>query len=260
MNCLCIQGDVFFGNRVENYHYYETQIKEGLARFPQTDVVILPEMWTTGYDLRRIEELAEHPPYAQLPLYKWAKTHQVFLIGGSVPSKINQQYFNTMLIYNPFGELVHSYSKAHLFQLMNEHHFLSAGNGKGSFIINNIACAGVICYDIRFPEWIRTHTVSGDEVVFVVAQWPLARLNHWRVLLQARAIENQCYIVACNRSGSDPSNQFAGHSMVITPWGEIEKECDTEASFLAIKLDLNKVKEVRKGIPIFNDRRKELYE
>ncbi len=117
----------------------------------------------------------------------------------------------------------------------------------------------MICYDIRFPEWIRSHTAEGAEAIFVVAEWPLSRLTHWRTLLTARAIENQCYVIACNRAGSDPNNTFAGHSIIIDPWGEIIAEAGEGQEILHGEINLSIVEEVRKGIPIFDDRRPEFY-
>jgi omega-amidase len=95
--------------------------------------------------------------------------------------------------------------------------------------------------------------------MFVVAEWPIQRLEHWRALLIARAIENQCYVIACNRSGSDPNNTFAGHSMVIGPWGDVIAEAGEGQEILVAEIDLDQVKDARSRIPIFADRRPELY-
>lgn len=123
-----------------------------------------------------------------------------------------------MYIVNDSGDIITEYDKAHLFKLMDEHLYLKAGNKKNLFEIENITMAGVICYDLRFPEWFRAHSLLGAKVIFVPAQWPAARIDHWKILLQARAIENQCYIVAVNRVGKDSNNEFNGNSMVIAPW------------------------------------------
>jgi predicted amidohydrolase len=100
---------------------------------------------------------------------------------------------------------------------------------------------------------------EGAEVLFISAEWPLPRLSHWRALLISRAIENQCYVVACNRSGSDPANTFGGHSMIIDPWGGIVCEASGEEEILSGEIDLARVEEVRRQIPVFSDRRPELY-
>lgn len=165
-----------------------------------------------------------------------------------------------MYCFNREGVCIGDYSKAHLFQLMNEHHYLTVGQKKGHVQIDQTACAGFICYDIRFPEWIRTHTSEGAEVIFVVAEWPLVRVDHWRILLQSRAIENQCYVVACNRSGDDPNHTFAGHSMIIDPLGTIIAEAGKSSTHLFADLNLEIIKVARKNIPVFHDRRPELYE
>lgn len=103
------------------------------------------------------------------------------------------------------------------------------------------------------------HTSSGAEVLFVVAQWPAPRLAHWKALLISRAIENQCYVIACNRVGQDPNNTFAGHSLVIDPWGEIIAEAGDSEQLLSADVNLELVKEIRKQIPVFTDRRTEFY-
>lgn len=106
---------------------------------------------------------------------------------------------------------------------------------------------------------MRVHTIAGAKIIFIVAEWPLVRLDHWQTLLKSRAIENQCYIVACNRSGSDPNNQFAGHSLIINPWGEFLAEAGQNSTILTATLDLAIVSGIRKQIPIFEDRRPDLY-
>jgi predicted amidohydrolase len=97
------------------------------------------------------------------------------------------------------------------------------------------------------------------DVLYVVAEWPKQRLDHWRALLIARAIENQVYVVACNRVGSDPNNTFAGHSMVIDPWGQVIEEADDQIGILTAEIDLAEVKRIRQEIPIYEDRRPDLY-
>jgi omega-amidase len=224
------------------------------------DVIVLPELWTTAYDLPRLDHIADdNGTDAQCFLSKLAKKYQVNIVGGSIAKKADAGITNTMYVYNREGNCIGEYSKVHLFQLMDEHLYLQSGNSKGHFVLDGIASSGIICYDIRFPEWVRAHTTDGAQIVFVVAQWPLVRLEHWRTLLLSRAIENQCYIVACNRSGHDPKNEFAGHSIIIDPWGEVMAEAGKDATQLTAILDLEKVHQIRKQIPIFRDRRTDLY-
>jgi omega-amidase len=253
-----IQLDVAFGNVNTNIMRAEQLIQEAIQENP--DVLVLPELWTTGYDLTRLDTLADADgAETKKLLSKWATTYNVNIVGGSIAKKNAKGITNTLYTFSKDGTCAGEYSKAHLFQLMNEHLYLQAGNEQGLFTLHNVPCASVICYDIRFPEWIRTHTVNGATVLFIVAEWPLPRLAHWRALLISRAIENQCYVVACNRAGSDPNNVFAGHSMAIDPWGEVIVEGNEQEGIFYATLDLTKIDDVRKGIPVFSDRRSELY-
>lgn len=254
----CLQMDIAFGDPLKNYQSAENLIEKAMNHKP--DIIVLPELWTTGYDLKRLDKIAD--PYASQTirfLSQAAKKYKVHFVGGSVANQGDAGVRNTLIIVNKDGQLVHQYSKLHLFKLMDEHLYLEAGTEKGLFELEDQPFAGVICYDIRFPEWIRSHCVEGVEAMFVVAEWPALRLSHWRSLLIARAIENQCFVIACNRSGKDPNNLFAGHSMIIDPWGEVIAEAGEDEEILSFIIDLDLVKEIRKQIPIFEDRRPEYY-
>ncbi|WP_180271034.1 carbon-nitrogen family hydrolase [Anoxybacillus flavithermus] len=257
MNIACIQMDIAFGAPEKNKQTVGRYMEQ-MAR--DVDVVVLPELWTTGYDLTRLTDIAdEDGEETKTFLSELARTYDVHIVGGSVAKKVADNITNTMYVVNRNGDVVCEYSKLHLFKLMDEHLYLQAGETTGLFSLGETTCAGVICYDIRFPEWIRAHTLHGAEVLFVVAEWPLARLHHWRTLLMARAIENQCYIVACNRAGKDRNNEFAGHSMIIDPWGNVLAEGDEQEAVIKATIDIHEVQRVRARIPIFSDRRPDVY-
>ncbi|MCZ0755468.1 carbon-nitrogen family hydrolase [Anoxybacillus sp. J5B_2022] len=254
----CLQLDVAFGDPAENKRRVQRELEQVYQHQP--DIVVLPELWTTGYDLPRLEKIAdEDGTDAKTFISELAQLYNVNIVAGSVAKKAENGITNTMYVANRNGDIVGEYSKLHLFRLMDEHLYLQPGEETGFFTLDGTLCAGVICYDIRFPEWIRAHAIQGAEVLFVVAEWPLPRLHHWRTLLQARAIENQCYVIACNRAGKDPSNVFAGHSLIIDPWGNIIAEADEKPCSLIGEIDLSKVSKVRNQIPIFQDRRPEYY-
>ncbi|PLR82151.1 carbon-nitrogen hydrolase [Bacillus canaveralius] len=258
LSIACIQMDIAFGNPDQNYQSAKQLIADAAELKP--DIIVLPELWTTGYDLSRLDVIGDQDANKTKSFLKNAALqHGTAFVGGSVAKKTAEGIFNTLIIVDKHGEAVHEYSKLHLFQLMDEHLYLSAGNSKGLFTLENRLLSGMICYDIRFPEWIRAHTAQGAEALFVVAEWPLARLAHWRALLISRAIENQCYVIACNRAGSDPKNAFAGHSMIIDPWGEIIAEAGEDQEILHAEIDLDEVRRVREIIPIFSDRKPEFY-
>lgn len=255
----CIQLDIKYGDPTFNYKQVEEKITSAIKSEKST-IIVLPELWTTGYDLTRLDEIADMNGKETITfLSSLAKKYNVHIVGGSVANKHQNGVSNTMYVINNKGEFVTEYSKLHLFKLMDEHHHLIGGTEKGLFELEGMKSAGFICYDIRFPEWIRAHTSLGAEVLFIVAEWPLLRLNHWKALLLSRAIENQCYVVACNRAGSDPNNVFAGHSMIIDPWGTILAEANEDAGVITAEIDVEKVKQVRSQIPIFDDRLPEYY-
>ncbi|WP_269670969.1 carbon-nitrogen family hydrolase [Paenibacillus sp. 481] len=270
-NVCVIQMDVRIGDPEHNFAQVEHQIREAMERSStRPDVIVLPEMWNTGYALERIHELADlDGQRTQALLSELSQRYQVNIVGGSVAVRSNVQsqanVTNTVYITNRNGEIVATYSKTHLFKLMNEHLHLTAGDSLGTFSLDGVPCAVIICYDLRFPELVRTLALQGSQVLFVPAQWPHPRLHHWRTLLTARAIENQMYVVACNRVGTSigddgASTAFFGHSVILNPWGETVAEGQEEAEFVTGQLSLPLVEEVRARIPVFADRRESLYQ
>lgn len=258
MKITLIQLNIVFGDPEKNYLRAENFIQKAMKENP--DVIMLPELWTTGYDLTRLSETADKEAERTKRFAgHLAKTNHVTIIAGSIARQSASQVTNTMLVINREGDSIKEYSKIHLFRLMNEDKFLKAGDGDGLFDLDGIPAAGFICYDIRFPEWIRKHVLAGARLLFIPAEWPKPRLDHWRTLLTCRAIENQAFVVACNRAGSDPDNVFAGHSMVISPWGEILAEAGEEETMLTADVDIASIDTVRSRIPVFEDRRPELY-
>ncbi|SES80112.1 Predicted amidohydrolase [Salinibacillus kushneri] len=261
LNVALIQMDIAYGNPQVNGEKVKTKV--GQAATNEADVVVLPELWTTGYDLQRLDTIADTEGRDSLDLLAdLAKAYNVHVVGGSIANQSEKQPLevkNTMLVVNAAGEKVKAYSKAHLFRLMDEEKYLVEGNENGWFSLAGVPSAGLICYDIRFPEWVRMHALGEMKVLYVVAEWPKPRIDHWRALLISRAIENQCYVVACNRVGADPNNTFGGHSIVVGPWGEILAEAGEEETILYSEIDIDQVDKVRTTIPIFSDRRSELY-
>lgn len=258
MNIAIIQLDIVFGDPKENFKHVEKMVRE--AASGGASIVVLPEMWNTGYDLTRLEEIADvNGEETKKLLTELSKECQIHVVGGSVSTKKEGKFYNTMYVTNSLGEIVSEYDKAHLFKLMDEHLYLEAGNEKNLFTLDGVKMGGMICYDLRFPEWMRAHVLEGANIMFIPAQWPAARIDHWKTLLQARAIENQSFVVAVNRVGDDPNNTFDGNSMVIAPWGEILWLGANEECVQIVNINLEEIKDVRERIPVFLDRREELY-
>ncbi|MFC6332223.1 carbon-nitrogen family hydrolase [Paenibacillus septentrionalis] len=256
-----IQMNVKVGDVAHNMKVLQEKLNKAVAENDKPDVILFPEMWNTGYALTEIEELADIEGQKTIELLStFAQTHNVNIVGGSISQKKADGVYNTIFAFDRNGELINDYSKLHLFRLMDEEKYLQAGNELGNLEIDGVQAGMMICYDIRFPELARSLALEGAQVLFVPAQWPKPRLHHWRTLLTARAIENQMYVVACNRMGQSGDTEFFGHSMVIDPWGEIVVEAGEEDVILTGEIDLSVVDKVRSTIPIFEDRRPQLYE
>nr|WP_205397432.1 carbon-nitrogen family hydrolase [Streptococcus lutetiensis] len=231
------------------------------AALEEPDVIVLPEMWNTGYALEQMAELADdNGQEIQSLLGKFAKNHQVNLVGGSVATKKETGFFNTTYVFNREGQVISDYDKVHLFGLMEEDRFMQAGKKENLFELDGVKAASVICYDIRFPEWVRTLMSSGAKVLFVVAEWPKVRVEQWEILLRARAVENQAFVVAVNRVGKGAADTFSGHSLVIDTLGKVILQAkDYQEGIFTVDLDLAEVDKVRGHIPVFEDRKPDLY-
>lgn len=260
LHIALIQANIEIGNVNANMNNMLELMEKAASANTKPDVIVLPEMWNTGYALDRIQELAD--PMGQETssmLSDFARRHRIQVVGGSVAERVDNEIYNSMYVFNRNGEQVAKYSKIHLFRLMDEEKHLQAGQHTVAFDLDGIKAGASICYDIRFPELSRTLALGGAQVLFVPAEWPHPRLHHWRTLLMARAIENQMYVVACNRVGTSGDTDFFGHSMIIDPWGEVVAEGDEQESILTGTLDRNLPDEVRGRIPVFEDRRPNLY-
>lgn len=233
------------------------------AAAAEADVLVLPEMWSTGYAFEQLTTIADQGgARSQGFLSEIARQYQLNIVGGSVATQQGTSYYNTMYVVDDQGQRVSSYHKAHLFGLMAEEQYLAAGEQINTFTLAGVPAAGVICYDIRFPEWLRTMMAQGpQQILYVVAEWPIQRIAQWQILLQARAIENQTFVVAANRVGHDANNQFGGRSLVIDPLGQIIQQADdNDKALLVVTIDTADEQAVRGQIPVFHDRRPALYD
>lgn len=261
MKIALIQADIRIGDPDANMIHLLEMMTEAVRGSRKPDVLVLPEMWNTGYALDRIHELAD--PDGQRTrkfLSDFAGEYGVHLVGGSVAEKKDGGIYNTMYVFNREGKQTAEYSKIHLFRLMEEEKYLQAGGKTVTFPLEGGFTAGaVICYDIRFPELPRRLVLDGANVMFVPAQWPHPRLEHWLTLLKARAIENQMYVAACNRVGESGGDRFCGHSVIIDPWGEVTASGGEEEGIITGPLDPALPGHVRSRIPVFEDRKPSVY-
>ncbi|WP_068785318.1 carbon-nitrogen family hydrolase [Paenibacillus phocaensis] len=256
-----VQCEIDLGNPGNNRARMERLLERAASAAEKPDLILLPELWNTGYALTEIGELAEPEGRESREwLAAFAQRQGIHVIGGSIAEIRSGQVYNTMPVFNRYGEEVAAYSKIHLFRLMEEDQFLQAGERCVTFELDGLLAGAAICYDIRFPELARSLALRGAKLLFVAAEWPHPRLNHWRTLLAARAIENQMYVIACNRTGISGGEAFFGHSMIIDPWGDIVAEGGEAEEIVTASIDLTQVDQVRRRIPVFADRRPQLYE
>ncbi|AOZ91285.1 carbon-nitrogen family hydrolase [Paenibacillus crassostreae] len=256
-----IQMSIHIGEPDLNERHVTSLMEEAVTQNPKVDILVLPELWNTGYALDKLREIADAGgEYSKGWLSSFAKKHQVMIVAGSIAESNAGQVSNTMYVFDQQGEVIANYSKIHLFRLMNEEKYIVPGQQLVTFDVLPECRAGVaICYDIRFPEMARSLALNGAEILFIPAEWPHPRLHHWRTLLMARAIENQMYVIACNTVGGNGDTTFFGHSMIIDPWGEVVVEGGESEEIIIGEVTLSLIAEVRNRIPIYRDRRPELY-
>lgn len=254
-----IQLAVKYNQPQENFDRVHSSITK-LMETEKPDVILLPEMWNVSFFPEELEGVADHEGKETRALLRsLSKKHGVNIVGGSVATEYDGDYYNTSYIYNREGQLVHTYHKVHLFSPANEHEKFKRGDHLGLVELDGVKVGVATCYDLRFVEWIRLMALKGMEVLFVPAAWPHPRLHVWQTLLRARAIENQVYVVGVNECGTTDDLKFCGHSAVISPLGKVLIELGEDDAAFTENLDLSKLKGIRKDIGVFKDRRPELY-
>ncbi len=217
------------------------RVEKGLAdiagshRQISPGIIVLPELWATGFAYEELPALTDNMPGLLEKLRELAAEYRV-LLAGSLPARETGIFYNTLYIIGSAG-IEGAYRKQRMFAPMAEDTFFTPGTDPQPIQTPLGPVAGLVCYDLRFPELLRQQTARGAEILVVPAQWPAARVNHWRTLLQARAIENQMFVVAANRCGTTGETTFGGHSMIIGPDGSILLEAGGKGESLGTMLD-----------------------
>lgn len=228
----------------------------------QLDVVVFPEMADTGYDMKLIVQVATPWDDGAVPqLRQAARKHGINIVAG-VSERAEGGVFNSLVVIDRQGQVAGRYRKTHLItaEPMVEHLFLKSGGELGRTTIENVPCGLMTCYDIRFPEVSRSLSIEGAKILFVPSAFPLVRLPHWTTLVTARAIENQVFVVACNRVGADAGVPFCGTSMVVDPYGvTVASGSDIHESLIVADINLEMISTVRSQIKVHQDRRPDLY-
>lgn len=248
-----IQTNLIWEDKAANLKMLEAKIA---AIQEPTQVVVLPEMFSTGFSMKP-ETLAEtaHGPTVQW-MKKTAAAHKIILT-GSVIIEEDGRYFNRAIWMQPNGQWG-CYNKRHLFAYGNEDQHYTAGHQRFIASVNGWRVALFVCYDLRFPVWCRqqfdTEKRFEYDTAIYVANWPQRRSHAWKTMLQARAIENQCYVIGVNRVGEDGNGIYhSGDSMVVDPLGELlYQKADAEDVF-TLTLQKENLQDVRTKFPFWRD-------
>lgn len=217
----------------------------------ETDVIILPEMFSTGFSM-------QFPEGSLLPqdvVLKWMREQALkcdAAITGSVAISENNRLYNRLYWVQPDGVVIH-YDKRHLFRMAGEQAVFDAGNERKIIAWRGLQWMPMVCYDLRFPVWSRNDL--NYDVLFYVANWPKKRIAQWDRLLAARAIENQSYVIGLNRTGKDGNEvDYNGHSAVYDYLGERINACVESEQNIAAVLDINALHQYRQSFPAWKDR------
>ncbi|MEK6266795.1 MAG: carbon-nitrogen family hydrolase [Clostridium sp.] len=254
-----VQMEVEFGNSEANFERLNNLLLESMKDNP--DIICLPETWNTGFfPTDRLETLSDNDgKKTRKFLGNFAKEHNVNIVGGSVANNKNGGIYNTCYVFDRLGNTIAEYDKIHGFSPAKETEFFKGGKDIVTFELDGIKCGVIICYDVRFLELVRSLALEDIKLLFVPAQWPSIRIEHWKILNRARAIENQFFVACVNGCGSAGATKYGGNSMLIDPWGEVLLNAGDEENVVSGLLDLEVIEDIRERINIFRDRKPELY-
>lgn len=253
MHIAAVQFDIVWEDKPANQRIIEGMLRD--AALPAGSFVLLPELGDTGFsfNLKKIVDDGTLP---------WARglatSLGVFLQVGYAVLGPDGRGRNCASIINPQGDVLCTYQKLHPFSFGKEAEHFSGGETLCAALIGDATICPAVCYDLRFPELFRHGVLNGAEIFAIGANWPDARQHHWRTLAIARAIENQAFVVACNRTGTDPHLSYAGGSMIVGPKGEILAEADDRPQVLTAEIDLSILRRWRREFPALSDIRRDM--
>lgn len=251
MRVHLVQLDIAWENKPANF----ARVRDLLATasVSQNDLIILPEMFDTGFSLN-IEVTADDRDETLAFLRDLAASHSATVHGGrTVRNDDSTRATNRAPIVGPDGQLITEYAKIHPFSFGREGERFDGGTAVEEYPWQDLRVCPAICYDLRFPELFRIGLLRGAEAFALGANWPEARQHHWRALLMARAIENQAFVFGVNRTGRDPHLHYVGGSLAVGPRGEILGELDDREGILSVAVDPSHVKRWRDAFPAWRD-------
>ncbi len=256
LNAGLVQMDVKFADVESNL----AAAVDGIGRLADlgVEIILLPELWSSGFDNQKLITHAKQTPAIIERLREKAEDDNI-IIAGSLPELSGDRIYNTLYLIDKNGDIAAAYRKIHLFTLTGENKYFAAGN-KAVVAKTSIGPVGLMtCYDLRFPELCRSLALQGARIVLVSAEWPLARIDHWNILLKARAVENQIFIIAANMCGRDPDLVYGGCSQIVSPQGVVLAKAENKEFLLSAEIDMNELAEFRKRIPCLKERVPDAY-
>lgn len=248
MNIAMLQADLLWEDVTGNLQRFEKK----LAAIRGADMIVLPEMFASGFTMEGKEAVAAR--YDEIEAWLRARAaERDALVMGSTACRVDDRYYNRLVAAFPDGTTLY-YDKRHCFTMGGERAHFSGGRERLTFTFRGVRVAAFICYDLRFPVWSRN--TDGYEVAVYVANWPRSRRDAWRTLLQARAIENQCYVVGVNRVGEDGQGiVYSGDSVLVSPRGELYAACYPGREWTRqTEVDMEALRDFRRRFPVLEDR------
>lgn len=259
MKVSCIQMNVRAGDPAVNFAQAERLIKKAARRKP--DVILLPELWNTGFAPGKIDPALADADGARTKAFcgELAKQFDINIVAGSVLSLRNGALYNTAYVFDRTGACIAEYDKTHLFSPSGEGEAYAAGDRLVTFPLDGVTCGILICYDLRFAELVRILALSGAKVLFIPAQWRKVATEQMLTLLRARAIENQQFTVLCNGCGTAYGAEFGGSSAIVDPLGKVLAKAGHREKIITAELHFEDQERIRRELSVFLDRRPDLY-
>jgi omega-amidase len=250
-NIYAVQLDIVWEDKAANYQRIRSLLASN--RPAPGSLIVLPEMFSTGFSMNL--NLTRQGPSREDEsfLAEVAREYKVGVIGGVVSEGSTGKGSNEAVAISPSGEILARYAKIHPFSLGGEMQCHQPGSDIVTFEWAGLRVAPFVCYDLRFPEIFRAAALRGANLFVVMALWPAKRQQHWLTLLQARAIENQAYVIGVNRVGAEPQYSYAGRSVVVDPHGVIIADAGEREQIMEAALDAEVVTSWRNDFPALRD-------
>jgi len=236
----------------ENKEANKKKIMSFINNIDDVELLVFPEMTLTGFTMKSIE-MSETIHGDSFRFFSEIALEKSVNIFAGIIERRNNRIYNTLIHIKPDGRLLKLYRKLHPFSYSGENEHYHAGSKPAITKIRKWNIGLTICYDLRFPELYRKYGKKRTHLIVNIANWPDTRIEHWRTLLKARAIENQCFVAGVNRVGDDPRLHYTGFSSVFDPMGKELITVENEEKLILVDIDKNYVLEVREKFPFLED-------